>query len=244
MAELLPIYTACSTCPIRHRAVCASCDAEELDELNGIKYYKTYSAGQNIALRGDALEMVASIVSGTASLERVTEDGRVQMVGLLLPSDFIGRPGRTGLQYDVMAASDVTLCCFHRKPFEEMLERTPHLSERLLEMAMDELDAARDWMLLLGRKTAREKITSFIDLIVRRSHHPAEAKLDQPMKIELPISREAMANFLGLTIETVSRQITALKRDGLIQIEGKRNVTIPDIFALRAETGDDEEDLG
>ncbi|NNE79284.1 MAG: Crp/Fnr family transcriptional regulator [Silicimonas sp.] len=244
MAELLPVFTACSTCPIRHRAVCASCDAEELDALNGIKYYKTYSAGQNIALRGDALDMVASIVAGTASLERVTEDGRVQMVGLLLPSDFIGRPGRSGLQYDVMAASDVTLCCFHRKPFEEMLDNTPHLRERLLEMAMDELDAARDWMLLLGRKTAREKITSFIDLIVRRSYHPAEAKLDQPMKIELPISREAMANFLGLTIETVSRQITALKRDGLIQIEGKRSVTIPDIYDLRAETGDDEEDVG
>jgi len=165
------------------------------------------------------------------------------MVGLLLPSDFIGRPGRPGLQYDVMAASEVTLCCFHRKPFEDMLDKTPHLRERLLEMAMDELDAARDWMLLLGRKTAREKITSFIDLIVRRSHHPSEARLADPMKIELPISRESMANFLGLTIETVSRQLTALKRDGLIRIEGKRSVTIPDIYTLRIETGDDEEDL-
>ena len=240
MSELLPVHTACSTCPIRHSAICSSCDAEELDALNGIKFYKSYSAGQNIALRGDALEVVASVVSGTAALERVTEDGRVQMVGLLLPSDFIGRPGRQGLQYDVVAASDVTLCCFQRKPFEELLVVTPHLRERLLEMALDELDAARDWMLLLGRKSAREKITSFIDLIVKRTVTPAQAVMDGKVKIQLPISREAVANYLGLTIETVSRQLTALKREGLIVFEDKRSLVIPELQVLRAETGDDE----
>ena len=243
MAELLPVHTACSTCPIRHQAVCASCDADELVQLNAFKYYKSYVAGQNIALRGDALDMVASVVTGTAALERVTEDGRVQMVGLMLPSDFIGRPGRTGLKYDVLAVSDVTLCCFKRKPFEAMLECTPHLSERLLDMALDELDAARDWMLLLGRKTAREKITSFLDLILKRTTLKADIEAGGPVHITLPISRESMANFLGLTIETVSRQLTALKTDGLIAIEGKRSVTIPDVGALRSETGDDEDDI-
>lgn len=230
---------SCSSCPIRHRAVCARCDNDELERLNDIKFYKSYTAGQTIAMRGDALDSVASVVSGTATLERVIEDGRTQMVGLLLPSDFIGRPGRETLQYDVTAVSDVTLCCFQRKPFETLLMEIPAVQQRLLEMALDELDAARDWMLLLGRKTAREKIASLLMLIAKRTMHPDGKVMGDITRIELPISRETMANFLGLTIETVSRQFTGLRKDGVIDLDGNRVVRIPDLEGLLFESGDD-----
>ena len=241
MNKVLPVMESCSSCPIRHRAVCARCDEDELEELNKIKFYKSYDAGQMIAMRGDALDVVASVVSGTATLERAIEDGRTQMVGLLLPSDFIGRPGRTALQYDVTAVTDVTLCCFHRKPFERLLKSIPHVQERMLEMALDELDAARDWMLLLGRKTAREKIASFLMLIAKRTVHPDGRVLGDTSRISLPISREAMANFLGLTIETVSRQFTGLRKDGVIELDGNRTVLIPDLETLLLESGDDSD---
>jgi len=231
----------CSSCPIRHRAVCARCDEDELSRLNKIKFYKTYVAGQSIAMRGDALDVVASVVAGTATLERVIEDGRTQMVGLLLPSDFIGRPGRGTLQYDVTAVSDVTLCCFQRKPFEALLVEVPPLQQRLLEMALDELDAARDWMLLLGRKTAREKIASLLMLIAKRTVHPDGKVMGDTSRLDLPISRETMANFLGLTIETVSRQFTGLRKDGVIELDGNRVVCIPDLEVLMFETGDDSD---
>ena len=237
----LAVAPDCSNCPIRHRAVCARCDEDELAELNRIKFYKSYSAGQTIAMRGDALDVVASVVAGTATLERAIEDGRTQMVGLLLPSDFIGRPGRGTLQYDVTAVSDVTLCCFQRRPFEALLIEIPHIQERLLEMALDELDAARDWMLLLGRKTAREKIASLLMLIAKRTMHPDGKVLGNTSRLELPISRETMANFLGLTIETVSRQFTGLRKDGVIALDGNRVVRIPDLEALLMETGDDSD---
>ena len=241
MRENLAVAPDCSSCPIRHRAVCARCDEDELAELNRIKFYKSYSAGQTSAMRGDALDVVASVVAGTATLERAIEDGRTQMVGLLLPSDFIGRPGRGTLQYDVTAVSDVTLCCFQRKPFEALLIEIPHIQERLLEMALDELDAARDWMLLLGRKTAREKIASLLMLIAKRTMNPDGKVLGDTSRIELPISRETMANFLGLTIETVSRQITGLRKDGVIELDGNRTERIPDLEALLMETGDDSD---
>lgn len=231
----------CSSCPIRHRAVCARCDEDELSRLNKIKFYRTYTAGQTIAMRGDALDVVASVVAGTATLERAIEDGRTQMVGLLLPSDFIGRPGRGMLQYDVTAVSDVTLCCFQRKPFEAMLVAVPPLQQRLLEMALDELDAARDWMLLLGRKTAREKIASLLMLIAKRTVLPDGGVMGDTSRLELPISRETMANFLGLTIETVSRQFTGLRKDGVIELDGNRIVQIPDLEVLMFETGDDSD---
>lgn len=188
---------------------------------------------------GDKMDFVASVVVGVATLSQTMEDGRTQMVGLLLPSDFIGRPGREIAPYNVNAVSDVTVCCFRKRPFESLLVSTPHVGQRLLEMALDELDAAREWMLLLGRKTAREKIASLIAIIARRDQELKAALPDGQMSVELPLTREAMADYLGLTLETVSRQVSALKKDGVIQLEGKRKVLIPDMDVLLEETGDD-----
>jgi CRP/FNR family transcriptional regulator len=241
MKHLNKIVADCSDCPIRHRAVCSRCETEELERLNSIKFYRSYQAGQTIGVRGDEIEMVSSVVSGTATLGRVMEDGRTQIVGLLLPSDFIGRPGRRTLQYDVVAVSDVTLCCFRRGPFEALVNDTPHIAERMLEMALDELDAAREWMLLLGRKTAREKVASFLLLIHRRGLAPDQKTQDGEVRLELPLTREVMATYLGLTIETVSRQLTALRKDGIIETEGKKVIVIKDLTALMMESGDDDD---
>ncbi len=239
MSDIIFDHKECGSCPIRHRAVCARCEADELEELDAIKYYRSYEAGQPIVWSGDRMDFVASVVTGVASLSQAMEDGRTQMVGLLLPSDFLGRPGRDVAPYDVVAVSNLTLCCFRRKPFEQMMLRTPHIGQRLLEMTLDELDAAREWMLILGRKTAREKIASLMAIIARREASLALSSAEDGMSFELPLTREAMADYLGLTLETVSRQISALKRDGIIHLEGKRHVIIPDFDRLQIETGDD-----
>jgi CRP/FNR family transcriptional regulator len=235
----LPSLHGCADCPIRHRAVCARCEADELEQLDAIKYYRSFEAGQTVIWSGDPMDFVGSVVSGIATLTQTMEDGRTQMVGLLLPSDFVGRPGREGSAYDVVATTDLVMCCFRKRPFEKMMVETPHIAQRLLEMTLDELDAAREWMLVLGRKTAREKIASLLSIIARRDAtlhlRPAEGKL----VFDLPLTREAMADYLGLTLETVSRQISALKRDGVIQLEGKRHVTVPDLDRLMIEAGDD-----
>ena len=230
---------ACGDCPIRHRAVCARCDVDELEELESFKYYRSFEAGQTVVWSGDRMDFVGSVVSGIGTLTQTMEDGRTQMVGLLLPSDFVGRPGRDGAAYDVVATTDLVMCCFRKKPFEQMMERTPHVAQRLLEMTLDELDAAREWMLVLGRKTAREKIASLLSIVARRDATLKPGALAGPLVFDLPLTREAMADYLGLTLETVSRQISALKRDGVIHLEGKRHVTVPDFGRLMEEAGDD-----
>ena len=231
----------CNDCPIRHRAVCARCESDELERLDDIKYYRSFEAGQRVIWSGDRMEFVGSVVSGIATLTQTMEDGRTQMVGLLLPSDFVGRPGRSTAAYDVVATSDLVMCCFRKKPFEELIAVTPHIAQRLLEMTLDELDAAREWMLVLGRKTAREKIASLLAIIGRRSAVLNMGGTTGPMAFDLPLTREAMADYLGLTLETVSRQISALKRDGVIQLEGKRHVIVPDFDRLMDEAGDDSD---
>lgn len=229
----------CNDCPIRHRAVCARCDADELAQLEAIKYYRSFQAGQAVVWSGDVMDFVASVVTGIATLTQTMEDGRRQMVGLLLPSDFVGRPGRSQAAYDVTAATDLVMCCFRKKPFEAMMAKTPHVAQRLLDMTLDELDAARQWMLLLGRKTARERIASFMAILARREAALRVRPAQGAVEIELPLTREDMADYLGLTLETVSRQISSLKRDGLIVLVGKRRVVIPDLLALQDVAGED-----
>lgn len=229
----------CGDCPIRHRAVCARCEGDELQRLDAIKYYRSFEAGQTVIWSGDRMDFVASVVSGIGTLTQTMEDGRRQMVGLLLPSDFVGRPGRATAAYDVTATTDLVMCCFRKKPFEEMMAATPHIAQRLLEMTLDELDAAREWMLLLGRKTAREKISSLLAILARRDVSLKAGK--GAVSFDLPLTREEMADYLGLTLETVSRQISALKREGVIELVGKRHVKVANIDRLLDETGDDSD---
>jgi CRP/FNR family transcriptional regulator len=108
-------------------------------------------------------------------------------------------------------------------------------------MTLDELDAAREWMLLLGRKTAREKIASLLAIIARRDASLQLRKAKGAIVFDLPLTREEMADYLGLTLETVSRQISALRRDNVIALEGKRHVKVADFDRLIEETGDDSD---
>jgi CRP/FNR family transcriptional regulator len=202
-----------------------------------MKVYRSFKAGETILWRGDRLEFVASVVSGVASLSKTLEDGRTQTVGLLLPSDFIGRPGREFIQFDVVATTDITLCCFKRREFEALVNDTPHVANRLMELALDELDAARDWMILLGRKNAREKIATFIEMLLRRSNN--ENSFGIPLLITVPMTRVQIADFLGLTLETVSRQFGALKKLGIVDYRDRQRLEVLNHDQLNHETGDD-----
>ena len=155
----------CGDCPIRHRAVCARCETDELQTLEEIKYYRSFAAGQTMVWAGDRMDFVASVVQGVATLSQTMEDGRTQMVGLLLPSDFIGRPGREIAPYNVTAVSDVTVCCFRRQPFEVpangWLSRhawAPSPAPVRESVRLEPIEALRDAVSVLGRDQAVAEI--------------------------------------------------------------------------------------
>lgn len=229
----------CTDCKIRHRAVCTYCGPSELALLDSIKYYRSFDPGQEIVAAGEQTDFLGSVVDGVVSLSKTMSDGRRQMVGLMFPSDFVGRPMRPKAPYDAVAVTPVRLCLFSRARFEAVLRETPALEKRLLEMTLDELDAARDWMLLLGRKSAREKIATFLLILSRRAAHARGDIAEDGFRFELPLTREAISDYLGLTIETVSRQFTALRKDGIIELEDARNCRVPDYLALLDAAGED-----
>lgn len=238
--SIAPPRLACSDCPIRHRAVCAECDADELALLETSKTYRTFAKGDQIAWAGEELGHLSSVVSGAATMSRTLADGRRQIVGLLLPSDFIGRPGRSTSPYDIVAATELTLCRFERARFEEIVRTSENVAHRLLTMTLDELDAVRDWSVVLGRMTAREKVANVLVSLARRTRADDATPRKGPIAMTLPLPREALADYLGLTIETTSRQFSRLKSEGLILVPGPRDVVIPDLDRLALELADDD----
>jgi CRP/FNR family transcriptional regulator len=233
---LQPGAISCDSCPVRHRAVCGVLTPDEIVKLNAISHTRTLAPGQTVLSENESAQVYANVIAGVLKLTKTLADGRQQIVGLQFPSDFLGRPWRQSCPYDAVAVTDVTLCTFERGRFEALVREHPTLEHRMFEYALDDLDAAQEWLLLLGRKTAGEKVASLIRLFSLRmavagGAQRGAAGLD---RFELPLTRAEMADFLGLTIETVSRQLTRLKVAGVIRLDGGRRIEISDLGRLDA----------
>ncbi len=218
----------CETCVVRNRAICAALDSTEIQALNGIGRQRKLEAGQSLLWEGEDSVLVANVIEGVLKLSTGTADGREQIVGVVYPSDFIGRPFGQQTAHSVTALTEATVCVFSRTDFDSFAREHPALEHKLLQRTLAELDRTRSWMLLLGRKSASERIAAFL---LEMSERLAAANgmtpdADGSQTFDLPFSRQQVADVLGLTIETVSRQFTKLKGDGVIDLPSRRSVTI------------------
>lgn len=218
----------CASCAIRNRAICADLDDDEIGVLNRLGRRRSLKAGEQLLWEGDEAVLVANVIEGVLKLSAQTADGREQILGLAYPSDFIGRPFGEATPYGVEALTDAHLCIFERRDFERYAREHPRLEHKLLERTLTELDKTRKWMVLLGRLNAEQKIATFLlELTERLGDKACSASPAGPVgHIALPLSRQQIADILGLTIETVSRQLTRLKKAGLIDLPARREVTI------------------
>ena len=190
-------------------------------------------AGHSLLWEGDEAPTVANVLTGVLKLVVATADGREQIVGLVFASDFIGRPFGKTSPYRVTALTDAEVCVFGRQRFDAFAERHPHLQQKLLHRTLDELDRARHWMMLLGRKSAPEKVATF--LLDMEERLPRDAGGDG--SFELPFGRQQIADILGLTIETTSRQLTRMRSDGVVDLPSRRAVRIADRARVAAMAG-------
>ena len=218
---------------------------EQIGKLAQIAHRRNLSAGQTIISDGEPVDFFANIVSGAVKLTKTLLDGRQQIVGLLFAPDFLGRTYSENNQYTAEAATDTEICTFPKAAFQRLVDEYPGLQQRLFKHTLDELDAARDWMLLLGRKTAEEKVASFLLMLARRSIVAAcELKnTSGAAAFDLPLTRADMADYLGLTIETVSRQLTRLKTAHVIRLDSNRVIKVPNVKHLAQAAGQDDSQL-
>lgn len=227
--------TGCQTCVVRNQAICSALSMPEVEALSRIGRHVTIRRGETLIWEGDESALVANVIEGVLKLSTSTADGREQIVGVVYPSDFIGRPFGGTAQHSVTALSDAQLCLFTRPAFDSFAHDYPQLQHELLERTLTELDRARGWMLALGRKSASERVATFLLDMAERLGESGVRSAHQ--RFDLPLTRQQMGDLLGLTIETVSRQLTRLRQAGIIDLPDRRTVVILDRGAMEAETG-------
>lgn len=218
----------CRTCAIRDSTLCRALPDQALTHLNQIARRRKYRAGARLLDPELDAPHVANIVSGVVRLSKSLADGRTQIVGLQFPTEFVGQPFVRESTLLAEAATEVELCCFPQSQFESMLLTHNGLKELFTQRMMAQLDVARDWMLLLGRKTAEERVATLILLCAEKcaSGDCSSARQLDGFELELPLSRTEMADFLGLTLETVGRMVKRLDQAGVISVGRGRAIKV------------------
>lgn len=183
---------------------------------------------------GDPATHLLNVTSGMVRVSKLLPDGRRQIVGFMMAGDFIGMASGERYPFTAEAIGEAAACRFRRTRYRELLHELPDLESALLERASHDLQAAQEHMLLLGRKTAVERLASFLlDLSARATRAGGDGAV-----IELPMTRSEIADYLGLTLETVSRTLTRLKASGAVSLPSQRSARIERPELLRALSGD------
>ena len=208
---------------------------DELSAFNTIGRKKSVHRGETVIWAGDESTICANLLSGVLKLVACTARGREQIVGLLYPADFVGQPYAGRADFTITAMTNAELCVFPRSAFERVLTDQAGMERLLLQRTLAALNVARRQMLMLARTSAAEKVAGFlVDMTSRTASSGCRATHDAPVTFDLPLSRGQIADVLGLTIETVSRQMTHLKAAGIIRLPGGRAITIADSDGLDA----------
>ena len=223
--EPLPQGHPCQGCEVRDKAVCGVLDCDRLEEFRNLGWTLKLAPGQALFHEGDPATRVFTLTRGTLKLYKLLADGRRQVTGFLHPGDFLGISVDDEHAFSAEALEDSQLCWFPRARFDDFVEDQPKMERELYRMAAHELAAAQQQFVLLGRKTASERLASFLLLLADRTS-AAEGK--KSAMVRLPMSRSDIADYLGLTKETVSRVISSLKRDRIIRLESLEMIRILD----------------
>jgi CRP/FNR family transcriptional regulator len=214
--EPLPQGHPCQGCEVRDKAVCGVLDCARLEEFRNLGWTLRLASGQVLFHEGDPATRVFTLTKGTLKLYKLLVDGRRQVTGFLHPGDFLGISIDDEHAFSAEALEDAQLCWFPRSRFYDFVEDEVTMERELYRMAAHELAAAQQQFVLLGRKTATERLASFLLMLAKRAEMSNGVGAGM---VRLPMSRSDIADYLGLTKETVSRVISALKRDRIIRLE-------------------------
>jgi CRP/FNR family transcriptional regulator, anaerobic regulatory protein len=220
----------CGCCEARPFSVCRAMPDADLALLADATTELTLEKGEVLVREDDPAAHLFNVTSGAVKIYKLLPDGRRQVLGFLFTGDFLGVGRRERYGFTAEALTPIRLCRFPRRKFMHLLDACPAFEREILCRASSELSAAQEQMLLLGRKTARERIASFLKGLSARAERlggPADC-------IHLPMTRTDIADYLGLTTETVSRVFTDFRRQGRIRLAEAGEVRLLDPVTLEA----------
>jgi CRP/FNR family transcriptional regulator len=218
----------CRACSVRNAASYSLLTSDDLAHLASIASTREVDRGQMLFNEGDPAKFLYTVVGGTLQIYKLLPDGRRQITGFLFPGDFLGLADDGVYAYSAEAVIDTALYRYRFEEMEALLARYPEMENRLFTIASHELAEAQEQMLLLGRKTATERVASFLLAFGER----AAQRGKEPDVLFIPMTRHAIADYLGITTETVSRTLTRFRHDGLISSPHNKEIEILNRDAL------------
>ncbi len=227
------LATPCRHCGAREFNICQALDAAQQDRLFALATRLQLGKRERLFAAGDPARHVYNLTEGTVSVSRSLADGRRQILGFLLPGDFLGLEPGESHRCDAEALTEAKVCRFERTIFETFLQDNPEVALRLLRIASSDLAQAGRHELLLGRKTAVERIATFLLDLCDRSG----ARHLRTRPLALPMTRSEIADYTGLTIETVSRVLGRLRSGKVIELVGASAVRVLDDEELERLSG-------
>jgi len=202
-------------------------DSYEMREVQKLARQRLYRSGQEIFVAGDLTEAVFTLSRGVVGHSKLLPDGRRQVLGFRLPGEFLGTPFAVRHTQSAHAIGEVAIWRFRRDEFFDLVDGNPSIMWLCLKAVTRQLEQAQDHMLLLGSGTAEEKVASF--LLTWRNRFSGSQDLS--VKVPLPMRRGEIADYLGLTLETVSRTLTRFERKNFIEVAAA-GVTLLDMRQL------------
>ena len=192
-------------------------------ELIGTPF--SYGREEEVYGESEDAEFVYKVLEGAVRTYKVLSDGRRQITGFHLPGDLFGFEQGETHRHTAEALTDTKVLIFKRRGIERAATRSAEVACQLWGMAASSLRYAQDHMLLLGRRSAVERVATFL--------MDVDQRLGGTGTFALPMTRRDIADYLGLTIETVSRTLTRLERDGVIEVTAGRTIRVTDPAALQ-----------
>ena len=226
---------ACATCPVRDRAACSVLSDEERDTLSQRGRHRTLEPGEVLFHAGEKVTTCATLTRGALKVSATDAEGRERILALVHPAGFVGEFFQPFDDHEVVALASSEVCLFAGEDIETAMSEHPALSRALLRRTQEDLHASRTLLALTGKPDAQARVAGLLFGFAKAASdspcHPAQ-------HFDLPLSRAECANMLGLTIETVSRKITALEKSGAIRRHGKRGIELvdPARLSLMAES--------
>lgn len=205
---------------------------EQLKEISSLIVRRKYKKGQVIFFEGDVLNKLYIIHRGKVKIYKYTKEGKEQILYILSEGEFIGDMHllkSEKSEFNAEALEDVMICTFTKEDFENIIKNNPAITMNVLEKMHDRILSLENLVKTLSTKDVESRLASM--LIGFGENFGVETK--EGVEISIPLNREDMANFIGITRETISRKLTALADDGAIELIGNKKIIIKDMKSLK-----------